>query len=326
MAERATGTIAVCFPGAVASLCVSLCLRSVLILGASGSLAAQAHHVLCQNIRQADRTTCSGCLLLIIKSHTKTLQQHNPSKRLRSKNLALSLQTAERLVVHHRVLLDIQEQRVLHRHCSRLHCYYYFVQVMQLLCPPPTRRRSSRLSSLLAGLPPHSHSRLSHFSLPSPQHLAVQTQVRCDCRDISSLVKRHSRLTESWRLFITDSFQCPWWSRAETSTADMTNVRQSARQKSAEDSRGFNLTRVTRGVGEQEPLLACWLSRLIFSFSQEVSFPCELRFLLSPSPRAWSLQSACKWGRFLQRRRCGNHLQPLIRCMCFQRAAQILRC
>lgn len=75
------------------------------------------------------------------------------------------------------VLLNIQERRVLHRHCSRLHCYYYFVQVMQLLCPPPTSRRSSRLSFLLAGLPPHSHSRLSHFFLPSPQHLAVQTQV-----------------------------------------------------------------------------------------------------------------------------------------------------
>lgn len=129
------------------------------------------HRVLCQNIRQADRTTCSGCLLLIKKKKKKT-QKHcnnsgavrdNQSERPCSKTRREGCRLQRNQLVHLRSCLTFKNHRFLHRHCTGLHYYYYFVQVMQLLCPPPTTRRSSRPSLLLAGLPPHSHSRLSLF-------------------------------------------------------------------------------------------------------------------------------------------------------------------
>lgn len=169
------------------------------------------HHVLCQNIRQDDRTTCSGCLLLIKK---KTTQKH--------KNVATTAAQFETIGPRGRAakpavkivdsgeisssisVLTFKKHRFLRRHCTGLHYalhyyyYFYFVQVMQVHHPPPAAP-AAHLSCWRASLSTPtaaSHCFFFFFVLPSSQCFAVQTQVRCDCWDISSLVKRHSRLKE----------------------------------------------------------------------------------------------------------------------------------
>lgn len=110
-------------------------------------------------------------------------------------------------------------------------------------------------------------------------------------------------------LFITDSFQYPLWSffwhkRAETSRPDMTNVRESARRNSVEEFIRGALIYTRHEARWRAGTFAC-LSILMFNFSPASQLPCELRLLFleinwfdddeTPSPRAWCLQSACKW-------------------------------
>lgn len=182
MAERAQGRL-LCASPALLSRCVSLCVCAVywfwdraaaLHPGPSCSLSEHP-------TRRQDDVFRLFAIDLKKKKKSKTVLC---SKTWRERCWLQRDETSSSISVPDRrqhILLHIQEYRLLHRHCSGLHCYYHFVEVMQLLCPPPTAHRPPlSLPLVLAGGPP------SALPLP-PLTVFVTLPSTLGCSDAGSL-------------------------------------------------------------------------------------------------------------------------------------------